>query len=176
LHSKNPEHDRFLAYYHDHKDKLLIYLMARLNFDRSVAEDLLMDVVLKAYENFHKFDPGKSSFKTWIFTLTHNHLVNYWRDSKKKKTTSLDQLEEAGFSAAAISPEDKVSPRIESEKIQHVLSLMKDAEREIITLRYLEDLDYHEIAKIINKKEGAVRTNLSRALKRFSELYKKIYD
>lgn len=175
MRDQDAKHDRFITYYHDHKDKILTYLMIRLSFDRAQAEDLLMDVVLKAYENFHKFDPEKGSFKTWIFTLAHNHLVNFWRDNKKKKTTSLDQLEEGGFVAAIVAAEDSISPKIENEKIQHVLSLMKDGEREIITLRYLEDLDYGEIAKILHKREGAIRTGLSRALKRFSEIYQKIY-
>ena len=61
------------------------------------------------------------------------------------------------------------------KKIQHILSLMKEDEREVITLRYLEELSYKEIAQIIGKEEGAIRTSLSRALDRFSDLYKKIY-
>jgi len=171
----NSKHDRFIAYYNDNKDKLFTYLMVRLNFDRSLAEDLLMDVVLKAYKNFNKFDPDKGSFKTWIFTLTRNHLMNYWRDNKKKTTVSLEDLEEEGFSPAVTEAEDYFSQQIDSQQIQNILSLIKDDEREIITLRYLQELSFEEISGIVGKKEGAIRTNLSRALNRFSELYQKLY-
>jgi RNA polymerase sigma-70 factor (ECF subfamily) len=149
--------------------------MVRLNFNKELAEDLLMDVVLKAYENFAKFDPRKASFKTWIFTLAHNHLVNFWRDNQKKTTTSLEDMEEEGITAAITDFKNNAENDIESEKIQKILSLMKDSEREMITLRYLEDLDYKEIAKITNKKEGAVRTCLSRAMENFKKFHKKIY-
>lgn len=167
------KHDQFLDYYHDCKDKLLTYFMYRLNFNREQAEDLLMDVVLKAYENFDKYNPEKGTFKTWIFTLAHNHLVNFWRG--QKRVASLDELEEQGFLAAAVEAEDTASNRIEGEKIQRVLALMKDSEREIITLRYLQDLGYEEISKITGKKEGAIRTSLSRALNHFSQTYHKFY-
>lgn len=167
------QHDRFIEHYHEHKDKLFNYLMARLNFDRQQAEDLLMDVVLKAYEKFHTFNPEKGVFKTWIFTLTHNHLVNFWRSNKK--SVSLDELNEKGVHPATIKSGQQIGQQIESEKIHHILSLMKDSEREIITLRYLQELDYTEIAQITSKKEGAIRTGLSRALGHFTELYHKIY-
>lgn len=169
------KHDHFIGQYQEHKDKLFNYLVIRLNFDRALAEDLLMDVVLKAYEKFHLFKEEKGSFKTWIFTLTHNHLVNYWRDNQKKATSSLEGLEEAGVNVAITEPDNSASRGIENQKIQHILSLMKDSERELITLRYLQELEYDEISEIINKKEGTIRTALSRAMTRFEALYKKVY-
>lgn len=170
----NSEHDRFLSYYHDTKNQLFNYLMARLSFDKSLAEDLLMDVVLKAYENFHKFDEAKGAFKTWIFTLAHNHLVNFWRDNKK--TVSLEKLEDIGVMPAQVEIDEETGQQIENQKIQHILSMMNDKEREIIVLRYIEDLEYSEMAKVLGKKEGAIRTGLSRALKHFKEIYKKFYS
>ncbi len=171
----NSSHDKFLRHYHETKDKLFNYLMVRLSFNRPQAEDLLMDVFLKAYENFGKFNPEKGSFSTWIFTVAHNHLVNHWRDDAKRKTTSLDKLEESGYTAASIEAEDRVSPVIQNEKIEKVLNLMSDSEKEIITLRYLQDLEFSEIAEVLNKKEGTIRTSLSRAMKHFSEIYQKLY-
>jgi len=170
----NNSHGEFVGYYHEFKDRLFTYLMIRVNFNREQAEDLLMDVILKAYQHFKSFDPKKGSFKTWIFTLTHNHLVNYWRDERRHKTDSLEQLEENGF-VSSVAPEDTASPRIENENIQQALSLMNNSEREVISLRYFEDLGFKEIAKILEKNEGAVRTELSRALKHFSEIYKKLF-
>lgn len=169
-------HERFLTYYHDHKDKVFNYLMVRLNFDRGAAEDLLMDIILKAYEHFDSFNPQKGSFKTWIFTLAHNHLVNFWRDTRKKKTVSIEQLEEEGVFVGAVEAKNDLVRQIENKKIHHILSFMNDNEREIISLRYFEDLDYSEMAEILHKKEGAVRTGLSRAVKRFSDTYRKIYS
>lgn len=149
--------------------------MVRLNFNREQAEDILMDVVLKAYENFDKFDSRKGTFKTWIFTIAHNHLVNFWRDSSKKKTVSIEKLEEGGVSVGSVEHEDLVTPSLENKKIQKALSLMSESEREMISLRYFEDMEFKEMAAILNKKEGAIRTGLSRSMKHFSEIYQKLY-
>jgi RNA polymerase sigma-70 factor (ECF subfamily) len=167
--------DRFMGHYQENKDKVFNYLMYRLNFDRALAEDLFMDVVLKAYSHFGEFDPSKASFKTWIFTLAHNHLVNYWRDRQKAEAVSLDQLEEEGVTVAITEMAEDVSAQIDGKNIRKVLSLMADSEREVVTLRYLEDLEYAEISKITGKKEGAIRTSLSRSLNRFSTFYRKLY-
>ncbi len=167
------EHAQFTSHYNDTKDHVFNYFMVRLSYNRAVAEDLLMDIMLKAYEKFHKFDPKKGTFKTWIFTLAHNHLVNYWRDSKS--TSSLDAMEESGFSPATVELNDETEQNIENEKIQRVLSKMKEGEREVVVLRYIQDLEYGEISTILSKKEGAIRTKLSRSLKKFEKLYKELY-
>lgn len=170
----SPEHDRFMAHYQEHKDKVFNYLMVRLSYNRPLAEDLFMDIVLKAYQHFDKFDPEKGSFKTWLFALAHNHLINYWRDSKK--TVSLEALEDDGFVPATVEPDHQAANMIESEKIQKVMIYLKPSDREIISLRYLQDLSSKEIANILGKKDGAVRTSLSRALDRFSDIYQKVYS
>lgn len=167
--------DLFLGYYQEYKNKIFNYLMYRLNFDRALAEDLMMDIMLKAYQHFGNFDPVKGSFKTWIFSLAHNHLVNYWRDRKKHESVSLDALEEEGVSPAFVEPVDDASKSFDSEGVRRILSLMGDAEREVVALRYLQELDYSEIAGVLGKKEGAIRTSLSRAMDRFEQLYRKVY-
>ena len=169
-----PDNDRFTEYYNGVKDKLFTYLMVRLQFNRKLSEDLMMDVVLKAYENFNRFDEEKGSFPTWIFTLAHNHLVNFWRDSKK--TISLEALEEEGFHPANTEPGHQAGSQSDRKNIAYILSMMKESEREIISMRYFQELDYGEIASITGRKEGAIRTSLSRALERFSALYKKFYS
>jgi len=167
--------DLFLSHYQENKNKVFNYLMYRLNFDKALAEDLFMDVVLKAYNSFGSFNPEKGSFKTWIFAMAHNHLVNHWRDRQKSESVSLDQLEEEGVTVAVTELDEGVSNEIEGRNIRKAMSLLSDAEREVITLRYLEDLDYAEISAVTGRKEGAIRTGLSRAMDRFSVTYKKLY-
>lgn len=164
--AKNKVHELFLVHYRDTKDKVFTYLMYRLRFDRATCEDLLMDIVLKAYENFDRFDPEKGSFKSWIFRIAHNHLVNYWRDHKEE--LPLEQAENVA--------DESVPSELPSSAIHKVLSLLTDTEREIITLRYLNDLNFEEIADITGKNQGAIRTGLSRALGQFKTLYTKLYE
>lgn len=170
---KSDPHQQFIAYYHKYKDKIFNYLMYRLSFDTATCEELLMDVVLKAYEKFHQFDENKGSFKSWLFAIAHNHLVSHWKS--KKEIQSLDLLEKAGVNVATVAIEEKSNQHFHQKNIQEVFGLMSESDKEVISLRYLNDLEYEEIAQITGRKEGAIRTNLSRALARFKKLYNKLY-
>lgn len=171
----NNNQDRFIVYYDENKNKLLSYLMYRLNFDRDVAEDLLMDIVLKAYENFDSYDGEKGSFKNWLFTIAHNHLVNYWREQKKHEEVPLDAVEGHPITSIENTMDKEVDDQIRKQEVQDVLSLMNESEAEVILLRYIHDFSTQEIAQILGKKEGAVRTALCRGLNQFRSLYQKLY-
>lgn len=162
------DHDLFIEFYEKYKNKLFTYLMYRLNFDRELSEDLLMDVVLKAYEKFDSYNHKKGSFKNWIFTITHNHLLNYWRDQSKKKTVDIESVQ--------LVEEFKADDLVEIDNIQKILEIMKDSDAELILLKYVQGFSNKEIAGILNKKEGAVRTGLTRVVRQFKEIYKKLYN
>ncbi|MBU1446329.1 sigma-70 family RNA polymerase sigma factor [Patescibacteria group bacterium] len=168
--------DVFIDFYNQYKNKILTYLMYRLNFDRDLSEDLLMDIVLKAYEKFDTFNPKNGSFKNWVFRIAHNHLLNYWRDNKNRKTLSIDDLHDSEELSVDTKSEDVLEKRINMENMQKCFSIMSGTDAEILSLKYIHDFDNKEIAKILKKREGAVRTGLSRAVKNFKELYNKSYN
>ncbi len=167
-------HEDFVAYYNDYKNKVFNYLMYRLNFDRNICEDLLMEIVLKAYEKFDQFNPKKGSFKSWIFRIAHNHLLNYWRD--QKNIVSLDQFEENGLSLINVQVESNASKYFNEESVKKTLQCLSKEHQEVISLRYLNDMSFKEIAFVMEKKEGAVRTHLSRALSQFKKIYNRLYE
>lgn len=169
-------HDLFLEFYEKYKNKILTYLMYRLNFDKELSEDLLMDIVLKSYEKFDTFKPKNGSFKNWIFTIAHNHLLNYWRDNKNTKTISIDILQDNKQLSAEMESDKATEKKINTENIQKVFSLMSETDSELLELKYIHDFENKEIAKILKKREGAVRTGLSRAVQNFKELYSKSYN
>lgn len=164
------DHDLFIEYYEQNKNKVLTYLMYRLNFNREISEDLLMDIVLKAYEKFNSFNDKKGSFKNWIFTIAHNRLVNYWRDEKKRKTEAADKV----FMDEDVR--ESTERKIEKKMIGKIFSMMDEKNTELLTLKYINDFDNNEIAVITKKNEGAVRTALTRAMSQFKELYEKFYN
>ncbi len=170
------DHDLFIEFYEKYKNKLLNYLMYRLNFNKELSEDLLMDIVLKAYEKFNSFNQKKGSFKNWIFTIAHNHLLNHWRDQNKKKTVDIEAVQLNEKLAVQSGVEEKVDKSIEMDQIQEVLVKMNQKTSELLILKYINDFNNKEIAKILKKREGAVRTGLTRAVRQFKELYKKLYN
>lgn len=170
------DHDLFIEFYEQFKNKLFTYLMYRLNFDKELSEDLLMDIVLKAYEKFGSYKEKKGSFKNWIFTIAHNHLLNYWRDQNKKKTVDIESVAIDKEILTDYEVKDRVDAKIEMDRVKKIFSIMSESNVELLILKYIHEFDNKEISKILKKKEGAVRTNLSRAVSQFKELYIKMYN
>ncbi len=166
-------HQQFIHGYEESKDGLFSYLMNRLNFDRPACEDLLMEITLKAYEKFWQFDSQKGSFKAWFFGIGRNHLINHWRNAKE--TQSLEGAEEKGLKMPSAEIRSDLEDWERQRQIQNVLGLMSKAEQEIVMLHYLSELSHKEISSATGKSEGAIRTSLSRALKKFKSIYGKLY-
>jgi RNA polymerase sigma-70 factor (ECF subfamily) len=166
-------HHQFILLYEENKNSLFISLMFRLNFQKNLTEDIFMEITTKAYEHFDQLDPKKASFKTWIFSIARNHLANHWRD--KKELLSLDGLKEQGFEPAATEDCNDVDTYYEHNKIVKVLSLLSDKERTIIEMRFLKDMEFSDIVRIVKKSKLAIRTQLSRALRHFKYYYEKLY-
>lgn len=148
----------FVQHYEAHKNRIFTYLLYRVSFDRELAEDLTSDVFLKAFEHFDSYDQARP-FKPWIFRIAHNHLVNYF--ASRKQTVSLEDAEE-------LSVPSTVSEQAETNllmgKIETFVKDLPVSQQELILLRYQNGLSHREIADIVGKEEGAVRTAISRAL------------
>ncbi len=136
------------------------------------AEDLTQDVFLKLYRNLESFDAVKGSFQTWISTLTRNLLVDHFRRTRLDRAT--DSIH-ASFDGDEDGPtvEDRLTDKRPSQE-QHVAGLQLRARvqgalkqlspelREAVILRDLEDMDYKEIAQVLNIPEGTVKSRISR--------------
>lgn len=151
-------HEQFTRLYNDHKRSIFNYVLYRVGFDRDIAEDLTSEVFIKAFEYFDRYDQNRP-FKTWIFTIAHNHLINFL--TSRKKTISLDDAREIPQQTFS---EMDLDTRMLTDKILALVAELPASQREVVILRYVNDLEYNEIAKILGKKEGAVRTALSRAI------------
>lgn len=152
-------HDEFIRYYQQLRDKIFTYFWYRVNFDRSLAEDLTSDVFLKAYERFDSFDQTRP-FKAWVYAIAHNHLVNFYK--QQKPFMSLDEFDQEF--ASTETPVVQIEIKIEVEQILAVLPQLSAERKDIVIMRYVNELSMGEIAEILGKDEGAVRTALSRAL------------
>lgn len=162
----NPERVKeFTRYYEQHKNAIFNYILYRIGFDRDTAEDLTSEIFLKAFEYFASYDTSRP-FKNWIFTIAHNHLVNYY--TTKRETLPLEDVTELVKTASAT---DTLENHMTIEKILMLMTKLPPAQRDLIIMRYVNDLSNREIAEILHKEEGALRTALSRALTALRQQY-----
>lgn len=153
----------FTEYYNQYKDKIFNYFWYRVNFNRSLAEDLTSEAFLKALKSFTDFDQSRS-FQSWMYAIAKNHLLNYYRTAARE--TDLLLLENFG-----VNELKKIESRLELERAFALMRELPEYHREVLLLRFSDGLSNQEIAEVLGKDEGAVRTQISRALE---ELRKRI--
>lgn len=156
----------------------------RFTGSQSDAEDLTQEAFLKMYRNLASFDPSKGGFTTWLTTLTRNLLVdNYRRSRLERASDSLDESydgEEDGVTKAdrladgGKSQEQHVVGLELRAQIQEALQQVSPDLREAVILRDLEDMDYKEIADILQVPQGTVKSRISRGRSELARLLKRI--
>lgn len=153
------------AVFDEYYPKIYNYVYYRV-LHKETTEDIVSEVFYKAIAFENTFDGNRASYKTWIFTIAHNCVVNFYRN--EKVTESLD-----GFEFKA--PEsDILNVFVENEDIKWLYELLKsltERERIIIALRYWGEFSYKEIAGRIGLSQTNVSTILSRAIEKLRLLW-----
>ena len=155
--------DRLIERY---QHRLLRYLVF-LTGNRELAEDIFQETWIRVMERGKQYN-GKAKFDTWLFAIAR-HLVIDW--SRKKTTTSLEALQEqyGGEStfdvpSNAPSPFDAITSRENRESVQAALSQLDSLHREVLVLRFHEELSLEEIATVTNAPLSTVKSRLYRGL------------
>ena len=127
--------------------------------DDAEAEDILADVFLKAWRGVPRYRAGSEKFRPWIFTIARNEVRTYWRSRARRAGPLPEEIpEEPG--------ESEEDPEDDRRVILAALSTLTDEQREVVVLRFFGNHDHAQIARILGKREGAVRALLLRALRR----------
>jgi RNA polymerase sigma-70 factor (ECF subfamily) len=131
----------------------------------SEAQDLTQEVFLRVFKSLKSFRAGEGSFVVWLTRLARNLLIDHYRRTRQERTTdSLEDqmpvLEEK--TAMMARTEGMLAGREASEVLQQALQKLSPDLRETIILRDLEELEYREIAQVLNVPEGTVKSRLNR--------------
>lgn len=137
----------------------VVYLVG----DRDVAEDLTATTFEKALERWRRFDPRRGSPKTWLCQIARSVALDHFRaEERRRRREGVYALREPGVEEAPLV--DGLSPRLE-----RALRSLSAADREVIALRVLLELDGETAARVLGISPTACSTRLSRALHRLEE-------
>lgn len=131
----------------------------------SEAQDLTQDVFLRVFRTLKSFRSGEGSFGVWLNRLTRNLLIDHYRRSKSERATDSieDQLSRIEETRAVESRTESVlAGREASEMLQAGLQRLSPDLREAVILRDVEELEYKEIAQVLQVPEGTVKSRLNR--------------
>lgn len=139
----------------------LVYNIA-LNFfgERDIAQDVTQEIFIKIYHNLDKFREEKN-LSSWIFTISRNYCIDYWRKNKKYFVNTQELDEKIGFGKP--TPEENLITESEIEKLRKKISQLDPELRLILILRDIQDLSYRDIAEKFSIPEGTVKSRINRA-------------
>ncbi|WP_354700055.1 ECF RNA polymerase sigma-E factor [Paraconexibacter sp. AEG42_29] len=125
------------------------------------ADDVTQDTFLRAFNALDRFR-GDASFRTWVLRIAHNTAIN---TLAKRRAIPVDEVPEpAGDSAPKVrSPADLLESGERQERLLHKIGLLRHDYQVVVVLRDVEELDYNEIADILDCPIGTVKTRLHRA-------------
>ncbi len=129
------------------------------------AQDLTQDVFMRVFKNLKSFRSGEGLFVVWLTRLTRNLLIDHYRRSRMERATESieDQTKTLEETTAMLARTDgMVVGREASELLQAGLQKLSPELRETVILRDLEELEYREIAQVLNVPEGTVKSRLNR--------------
>lgn len=132
------------------------------------AEDITQDVFVKVWRHLKKYREG-ANFKTWLFTIARNTVIDW---SRKKKSFVFSDFEDGEGNnvlvdtLADLEPlPDEIFRRAEDEKFfDDLLAKLSPASREVLLLHYRESLTFDEIAGVVGKSLNTVKSQHRRAL------------
>ena len=158
--------DELIVKYQHRLMRYLLYLTG----NREQAEDLFQDVWMRVLVRGAQFN-GQARFETWLFTIARNMVIDLRR---KRTASSLDELFETGgdddrpmsFEVADGDPTpfDRVSNVENREQIARALLEVDTLHREVLVLRFYEELSLEEIAKVTRAHLSTVKSRLYRGM------------
>jgi RNA polymerase sigma-70 factor, ECF subfamily len=140
------------------------------------AQDLTQEVFLRVFRSLKSFRAGEGSFTVWLARLSRNLLIDHYRRTKLDRATDSieEQLPMLEEKTAMISrTEGLVAGREASELLQGALQKLSPELRETVILRDLEELEYREIAQVLNVPEGTVKSRLNRGRAELARLLRR---
>jgi len=124
------------------------------------AEDLTAQAFLRAWEAIPRYQVRGAPFVSWLLRIAHNLGVSHLR-SKRESSQIHEGIVDHKMRR---DPESAYEQTADEELVRKAITMLREEQRQVIILRFIEDLDYREVAEIIGKSVAAIRVIQHRAL------------
>jgi RNA polymerase sigma-70 factor (ECF subfamily) len=163
------QHDRaaFAALYRRYLDRVYGYCFYLLG-DHHDAEDATERTFVAALGAIDRYRDEGASFRSWLFRIAHNQLVNALRTRSRQRTSSLDGAPEP--MAPVGDPERLAGLADDARRLRAAVAALADDRRQVVVLRFVDGLSAREIGEVLGRSEGAVRVLQHRALRDLATL------
>jgi RNA polymerase sigma factor (sigma-70 family) len=168
---KDGDIDKMGLLYERYNRQLFSFLF-NMTRHRETSEDLVHNVFFRMLKYRNGFT-GYGEFKTWMYHVARNTLHDHFR--KNKRTPSYNSIRDfEGIISGEQASDAQLEKQEELETLEAAMNNLTDENRELLVLCRFQELKYHEIARILNITEGAVKVRVYRALNQLKSNYLKI--
>ena len=158
--------EQFVKAYDDLSDAIFRHCYFRIG-DRERAKDLMQETFTKSWQYISQGTPVEN-LKSFLYKVANNLIIDEYR---KKKELSLDRLQEQGFDPG-FDDRNRTQNKIDAQFVINKINLLDEKYREVVLMRYIDDLAPKEIAKILGESENNISVRIHRGLKQLKEVLK----
>jgi RNA polymerase sigma-70 factor (ECF subfamily) len=152
--------EAFGALYDAYLERIYRFVYFRVE-DQQTAEDITSQVFVKAWSNLDRFSFSHTPYLAWLYTIAHNAVIDHYRT--RKITTALDDIQLSQPDQAE-AVEESIDLTAEMKRVKEALQMLTEDQQKVLSLKFIEGLSNHEIARHLGKREGAVRALQMRGL------------
>ncbi len=149
-------------------ERPIVRMIRNITNNKESYEDIAQDVFFTAYRKLASFDPARSNFSTWLFTIARNKSINALR---KKRPLSMSELPQ---NSDPHNPSDELAERELFDMLDAGLEALPSAQKRAFVLAEFEELSYEDIAQIEGVRTGTIKSRINRAKKNLAKTLKEI--
>lgn len=157
--AKEQDEAAFATLYDLHYPRVYAYIYFRVS-DQALAEDLAADVFVRALQAIGKFKYRGVPVAAWLLRIARNLVIDYFRRSGKRQTVELEDH----HPDTSANPVSEVENRLLREDLARVMEHLTDDQRDVIILKFFQGMSNSEVATVLGKPVGAVKSLQHRGL------------
>ncbi|MDP9168996.1 MAG: RNA polymerase sigma factor [Acidobacteriota bacterium] len=167
LRVRDGDEDSFRVLLDKHRNPL-IHFLYRMVQDQGVAEELAQEVFLRIYKSRATYEPT-ARFTTWMFRIATHLALNWLRDEKHERAQErLDAIRPGDLPAREISDkklsvEQRMVAQVRLQEVRNAIALLPEKQRAAVLMHKYEEMEYSQIAGVLECSESAVKSLLFRA-------------
>lgn len=153
--------EAFSVLYQRYVGRIYNYIYYRTG-NQHDAEDLTERVFFRALNHIHNYRNRGLPFSAWLYRIAHNLVANWYRDTKRRKEVPLE--DHAYTISRGDLPESELVKQQEVEQLMAALRRLPPERQNLLILKFVERMSNEEIAQIMGRTEGAIKSLYHRTL------------
>jgi RNA polymerase sigma-70 factor (ECF subfamily) len=151
LRAKAADHQAISTIYERYAAAIYRYIYYRIS-DVDLAEDIRADVFLRMLEGLDRYEDRGWPLSAWLYRIAHDRTIDTLRRHRARSLLPLES-----WNGTSDGPEIMIDLQLDREELLHTINQLTDDQRQVIQMRFLQEMSLQEVAHALGRTEGAVK-------------------